>query len=138
MRIVENYPVPEEKVAKVARFSYQHFLPATISAYNSQKRWGKSCSFYFISIVTEFAWYWFFSYLFTILSTLLNLLLLPRKVCLIFQLMFFHMNAFDFLFVLIISILSCSFCSNVFRDFNFWCLWIMVKWRLQRIRNTRL
>ena len=138
MRIVKNYIVLEEKVAKVARFSSQHFLLTTVSAYNSQKRWGKSCSFSFISIVTEFTWNWFFSYIFTILSALLNLLLLPRKVSLILQSMLFHMNAFDFLFVLILSILCCSFCSNVFRDFNFWCLWIMVKWRLQRIRNTRL
>ena len=31
--IVKNYIVAEEKVVKVARFSVQHFLPATISAY---------------------------------------------------------------------------------------------------------
>ena len=33
MRIAKNYIVAEEKVAKVARFSSEHFLPATISAY---------------------------------------------------------------------------------------------------------
>ena len=33
MRIVKNYIVAEEKVAKVARFSSQYFLPAITSAY---------------------------------------------------------------------------------------------------------
>ena len=33
MQIVKNYIVAEEKVAKVVRFSLQHFLPATFSAY---------------------------------------------------------------------------------------------------------
>ena len=33
MRIVKNFIFAKEKVAKVARFSSQHFLPATISAY---------------------------------------------------------------------------------------------------------
>ena len=30
--IVKNYIVAEEKVVKVARFSVQHFLPATFSS----------------------------------------------------------------------------------------------------------
>ena len=33
MRIVINYIAAEEKVAEVGRFSSQHFLPATISAF---------------------------------------------------------------------------------------------------------
>ena len=33
IRIVKNYIVAEEKVAKVVRFSSQHFLRTTISAY---------------------------------------------------------------------------------------------------------
>ena len=33
MRIVKNYIIAKKKVAKVARFSRQHFLPATISAH---------------------------------------------------------------------------------------------------------
>ena len=33
LRTVKNYIVAEEKVAEVARFSSQHFLPVTISSY---------------------------------------------------------------------------------------------------------
>ena len=35
IRIVKNYIVAEEKVAKVVRFSSQHFLPATFSSHNN-------------------------------------------------------------------------------------------------------
>ena len=35
LRIVKNYIVAEEKVAKVARFSSLHYLPATFSSRNN-------------------------------------------------------------------------------------------------------
>ena len=38
MRIVKNYIVAEKKVATVARFSSQNFLPPKISAYKVNKR----------------------------------------------------------------------------------------------------
>ena len=36
MRIMKKYIVAEEKAAKLARFSSQHFLPATVSAYKEE------------------------------------------------------------------------------------------------------